>query len=471
MIFLGVDVGTTRTKALAYDAETQKRFVVARPTPVVESSSGDLRDADAVLQTVMGAVGEAIAALTAEQRARIAGIGITSLSEEMVLLGPDSAPLGPMPTWYNQHAGREDAIEAGLDPSFSWAKLRWAHDRIARSAEPFSAVAREDVIAVTTLSAYIGDRLAYAGRFAVDHSHASRTGFFDLRDGRWLPELFEKTGWPAALLPPLVPTGTSAGMLDSALAELWGIPSSISVVLAGHDHFCGAFGLGVRGDGELYVSAGTSEAHCLIVDALPEGPIPAHVGAGRYVDGERFYLHRQLPSGHLYRHWQTLLGTAEQTQEEESSALAAEPVGSGGAVLVPGIDTDTRSWLLGLRTDANSPSVLRALFEGLACAALDIDDGLVAVSGRSITSVIAAGVPCGSPVWQEIRAHLSPAPLSVSTETEAPALGAALLAQRSVTGAPAAVQSSVAIGTSDDLRTAYRAVRDRFEQASAFVVR
>jgi xylulokinase len=471
MIFLGVDIGTTRTKALAYDASTGERLVVARPTPVVGSPSGDLRDAGAVLRTVLDAIGEAVRQLTDEQRARLAGLGVTSLSEEVVLLGAHGAPLGPMPTWYSQHAGREAATEAGLDPSFSWAKLHWAYDRIARSAEPFGGILASDVFGVTTLSGFVAARLASARRFAVDHSHASRTGFFDIREGRWLRELFEETGWSAALLPPLVPTGAAVGTLDPALAEHWGIPPSVSVALAGHDHFCGAFGLGVRGDGELYVSAGTSEAHCLIVDALPDEPLPAEVGAGRYVDGERFYLHRQLPSGHLYQHWARLLGTSGQSQAEEDAAVAATPVGSGGAVLVPGVDTDTRSWLLGLQTDADGPTVIRALLEGLACAGRDIDDGLAAVAGRAITTVTAAGVPCRSAVWREIRGHLAPAPLSISGETEAPAFGAALLAQRSVTGASARAQPPVPVETRDEFRIAYRAVRERYERVAAAVIR
>lgn len=462
MIFVGVDIGTTRTKALVYDAATGERLVVARPTPVVGSPLGDLRDAGDVLRTVTEATADAVAQLTDAQRARVAGIGVTSLSEEVVLLGADATPLRAMPTWYNQHAGREAALAAGLDPSFSWAKLRWAHDSADRPAQ---------VTAITTLSGYVADRLADAGRFVVDHSHASRTGFFDIRDARWQPEVFERTGWPAALLPPLVATGSAIGTLDADLAHEWGVPASVSVTLAGHDHFCGAFGLGVRGDGELYVSAGTSEAHCLIVDALPEGPLPTEIGVGRYVDGERFYLHRQLPSGHLYQHWRGLLGCTGQSQEEESAALSERPIGSDDAVLVPGVDTDTRSWLLGLGTDADAATVLRALFEGLACAALDIDEGLAARSGHDVNAVIAAGVPCRSTVWQEIRAHLSPAPLSISTETEAPALGAALLAQRSVTGASATAPAAVAVATRDELRSAYRAVRERYQRVAASVVR
>ncbi|MFF9565098.1 L-fuculokinase [Leifsonia sp. NPDC014704] len=461
MIFLGVDIGTTRTKALTYDTATHERHVVARPTPVIPTPDGDLRDADEVVRTVVDALGGVLAGLTEQELARVAGLGITSLSEEVVLVRADGTPLTPMPTWYHQTAGRSAALEAGLDPSFSWAKLRWAREHVAT----------EEVATVTTLSGYVAERLVGGDHYAVDHSHASRTGFFDVRDARWLPDVFEATGWHSSLLPPLLPTGSAVGTLDATLAGRLGIPASASTVLAGHDHFCGAYGIGVRGDGELYVSAGTSEAHCLIVDSLPDDPLPAGIGVGRFVDGARFYLHRQLPSGHLYRHWRTLLGLAGQSPDDETAALAECPIGSRGAVLVPGIDTDTRSWLLGVGTDANGPTVLRALFEGLACAAFDLDVELADVSGHEITAVTAAGVPCESAVWREVRAHLTPAPLSISTETESPALGAAVLAQRAVTGEQAPAQPSSTIAVEDRLRVAYRAVYERFEPLAASVIR
>lgn len=470
MIFVGVDIGTTRTKALLYDSETGTRRVVARPTPVIVSCAGDLRAADEVLAVVVEAVAEALAGLSPAERQRVAGIGITSLSEEMVLLGHDGETLGAMPAWYTP-AGSTAAIGEGLDPSFSWAKLRWAFEQISGGSELFPGIGVGEVETVTTLNGFVAGRLAGTGRSAVDHSHASRTGFFDVREARWRPELFARTGWPVTALPELVPTAAEVGALDPDLTRRWRLPAAVPVVLAGHDHFCGAYGIGVRGDGELYISAGTSEAHCLIVDRLPTGDLPAEVGVGRFVDGERFYLHRQLPSGHVYRHWRRLLGLEQQTQEEETEAVGDRPIGAGGAVLVPGFDTDTRSWLLGVDTDADAATVQRALFEGLAGAALHVDRGLTALAHREVVAVIAAGVPCRSPVWREVRAHLSIAPLAISEEAEAPALGAALLAQRSVTGVPAPVRPSTPVEADPARLPAYAAMFERFENALDAVTR
>ncbi|MFP3466586.1 FGGY-family carbohydrate kinase [Leifsonia sp. SIMBA_070] len=466
MIFVGVDIGTTRTKALLYDAATGERRVVARATPVRTSAAGDLRDADAVLATVVDAVGGALSGLDAADRSRVRGLGVTSLSEEMVLLGADGRSLGPMPAWYNRGAGGPAAAQAGLDPSFSWAKLRWAHDELAGGRSSlFPGVFPDDVAGIATLNGYIAAQLAGSGRPVVDHSHASRTGFFDVREARWLPDVFAATGWAPGLLPELVPTGRSVGTLQPGLAERWDVPATAEVVLAGHDHFCGAYGIGLRGGGGLYISAGTSEAHCLILDWLPDGELPDGVGVGRFVDGRRFYLHAQLPSGHLYRHWTGLLGLDALTPDEEAAELARRPIGSDGTVLLPGSGTDLRSHLLDVAAPADGPTILRALYEGLACAALQLDRDLTVFAGVQANTVLAAGVPCSSPVWREARAQLSDAPLAVSTETEAPALGAAVLAQLATTGVAAPPEPAVAVEVDSALQSAYTGVYQRYLRA------
>ncbi len=406
------------------------------------------------MATVLSCIDRLLEGLPPAERGAVRGIGITSLSEEMVLLDASGRSISPMPAWYTGVAA-EAARGEGIDPSFSWSKLRWASEQYAA----------EDVRGVTTLNSYIAAALGDDSDFAIDDSHASRTGFFDVGAATWQPQLFEATGWPASLLPPLVPAGSAVSTLASPLAERWGIPGTAAIVLGGHDHFCGAFAVGIRSEGQLYVSAGTSEAHCLIVDELPQGLLPEQVGAGRFVDGEHFYLHRQLPSGHLYRQWTGLLGLAdESSRAREAEELRAEPLGSLGTTVVPGFGTDVRSSVFDLAPDAGRRTLLRALLEGLACAALLVDRELIALTGRPITEVVASGIPAASPVWQQLRANLAVAPLSVSSEDEAPALGAALLCERVATGTegrPSALQRVPADPAS---AAEYGALYARFEQ-------
>jgi sugar (pentulose or hexulose) kinase len=471
MTFIGVDIGTTRIKALLYRSDGTGHRVVARSTPTVPTSLGDFRDAETVVTTVTGCIGELLAALSARERAEIEGFGLTSLSEEMVLVTSDGLSAAAMPAWYTSVA-TEQAIVRGLDPSFSWSKLRWAHDQADLStaaATQSPTVDPASITRVTTLNSYVAGRLGGVVGYPVDHSHASRSGFFDVVSATWNRDVFRETGWDAALLPELVETGTVVSTIAEQLAEQWSIPTNATIVLAGHDHFCGAYGNGVRSDGQLYVSAGTSEAHCMILDELPRQPFPPGFGVGRFVDGKHFYLHRQLASGHLYRQWTALLGLDTDTaRSHETQSLFTEPVGSRGTVVIPGFDGDTGSSLLHLSSQGTPHTVLRALLEGLACAALHIDEELMSMTDRPINRVVAAGIPCQSPFWQQLRAHLAPAPLFISDEEEAPAIGAAMLCERATRGTDAASTTSSRPAQADDrLTDAYRDVFSRFEEQLA----
>lgn len=468
MTFVGIDIGTTRTKALLYRLGSPDRRVVASATPTVSTPLGDFRDAEAVFATVVDCITRLVADLPLAERAEIEGIGLTSLSEEVVLVNSSGISAGSMPAWYTSVA-KERAVDVGIDPSFSWTKLSWAFEQLGSPGSPYleghtvAATTR-----VTTLNSYVAGRLAGIERYPVDESHASRTGFFDVRSGQWQRSIFEQTGWRAELLPELVAPGSVLSTVDPGLALNWGMPPAATVVLAGHDHFCGAFGNGVRENGQLYISAGTSEAHCLIVNELPDVPLPPTVGVGRFVDGTHFYLHRQLASGHLYRQWTGLLGIDDEgSRAREADQLFAEPLGSRGTTIIPGFDGDTTSSVLNLHAGSSAHTVLRALLEGLACAALHIDRELVTFTSRPLERIIASGIPCQSPFWQQLRGHVTAAPLYITEEDEAPALGAALLCQRATTGTDGAATSLRATKTNPALTAGYNDLYARFERQLA----
>ena len=84
MKYVGVDIGTTRTKAVVYDAERRRVTAeAARPTPVEHTGDGPVRDAAAVVRTVADAVAEAVRDLDGPPPA---AVSLASLSEEIVLV-------------------------------------------------------------------------------------------------------------------------------------------------------------------------------------------------------------------------------------------------------------------------------------------------------------------------------------------------------------------------------------------------
>lgn len=416
MSVIGLDLGTTRVKALLHDTVRDDLRVVAAPTPIITSVDGDLRDAEEIVRVAADCIARLVSDLTDAERGRIEGISIASLSEEMVLVDECGLSIAAMPTWYAT-VMRDESHRAGLNPSFSWSKLRWARERL-------DAASSERVRGTTSLAGYVAARLAQATTLSMEFSHASRTGFFDVARGCWDEETFAASGWSVSILPELVPSGTPLGEIAAEPSAAWGIPAQAVVAVAGHDHFCGAFAAGVRSSGQIFLSSGTSEAHVLIVDDIEGLDLPEHIQVGRFVDGRSFYLHAHLPSGHLHGHLEQLVGGRDRLAELEEQALS-EPVGADGLEFVPSVGADPGYRVRGLSAHAGAASFVRAAQEGLAFAAQELDESLVKRAGTSASLIVATGAATTNTLWIRIRSAVGIAPLEAVQESELTALGAA----------------------------------------------
>ncbi|MGY2085365.1 FGGY-family carbohydrate kinase [Blastococcus sp. SYSU DS0539] len=430
--FLGIDVGTTRTKAvlLAPDG-VGVLATAAAPTPQGVVGGVTVHSPQAIRDVAVDAARRALAEAGAEARAALGGIAVTSVGEEAVLLDAAGRPVGDVPTWFSGvgHApAREHAAEldrrapvTGLrHPEYTVHTLAWwsrARPDQARSA-----------VTLTDLGSWLLSSLG-PGDLVMDHSHASRTGLFDAPTRSWRPDGLDVVGMGGLALPRLVPSGTVIGELGAEAAEQWGVAPGVPLVTGGHDHFCGALAAGARSPGDLFVSAGTSEAHLLVTDSLdPAATAGSEVGC--FVADGLFYLHAALPSGGLYLSWTRLLGLDPATPLDD--LLGHEPVGSRG---VRGeISADRRLSLTGVPLEVTAATLLRALMETTAVASRDLTRDLSRTAGRAVVQRLLAGRPTESAAWREIRTAVGEGAAAFVDADEATALGAAHLAVRAVTG-------------------------------------
>lgn len=473
MSYIGVDLGTTRIKALVYDPERRQAQAVASvQTPVATTELGLVHHPAEIFEAVLEVVGKVLA-----QARRASGgslpveaIAVASVGEEVVLVDGRGRPVDDALTWYNQ-LGQDEAPrlieEVGgsfawplrPDPTFSFFKLAWlsTHRRWA-----FGRAA-----SFTDLGSYVTCSLAGlpAASFVMDWSHASRTGFYRPECHDWDHPLAARSGVAPGMLPRLVPSGSVVGPLGRLFADHWRITGDCLVVAGGHDHFCGAYACGVSQAGELFISAGTSEAQVVLSRKLPDSSGLDDIDLGSFVDSEHAYLHVAIPSGQLFGQWRALLyGDASDT--ELYSELERVPVGSDGIRCL----VDRRRWRMTLRnvpTTAGRAAVMRSLLEGLAIVAERVTASLEAASGTQIVRVLAAGVPTRHRLWREIRAATCARPLSFVVVEEPSALGAALLAQRAVTGsAPTPELAVTSIEVPAEVSEAYGALRRDYEAAA-----
>ncbi len=425
MITLGVDVGTTYTKVLALDLETGRTLALeSAPTPVVRDAAGEAHRPAQVLEVVLDLTAAVIRRLPAGAQPK--ALCVASVGEEVVLIDAAGAPVGDAIAWYDprgldEAAAFMDGPGGDLplsrrwppDATFSLFKLLWskAHDPQA--------------LARATTWTDLGDFVLHGlgADLVMDWTHASRAGAFDIAAHEWDRATIEEAGLQLTF-PRLVPGRTIVGTLDPSVAPRLGLSTDVALVSGGHDHLCGAYGAGVRSTSELYLSAGTSEAHLSLLQAPLEGAAAEGVDQGCYVDVSTWYQHINIHSGHFFQQWRALL--FDGVDDEELYRAVADADSSG---IRFDVTDDLRFGRLDdVPYDADAAAVMRAVLEGLARRSGAIIERLEAAVGQPYELVLAAGHPTLVPFWRELRARTYDRPMARVTEPETSAFGAAVMA-------------------------------------------
>jgi xylulokinase len=203
----------------------------------------------------------------------------------------------------------------------------------------------------------------------------------------------------------------------------------------------------------------------VLCDTAPaEALADPDVDVGCYVDGTRFYVHRNLLAGQLYRQWLQRLGQIDD--EEFQQKMAGVEPGSGGTKALVSPRSATAE-ILDAPQFASNELMMRALQEGIAVAAADVTKTLATASGLPITSSLAAGPPTQQQLWRELRIGLSETDYHFVEQQETTAMGAALLAQHAVTGtADLPVRTTQVPPLTEAQAAAYRQVKHSYASVS-----
>jgi sugar (pentulose or hexulose) kinase len=253
-VLIGIDVGTTRIKAVAVDPGLIALGEHAVPTPWRhEGARADLDPAAVAAAATAAGAGAARAA-----GGHVAAVGVTGMAETGVLLDEHGTPLGPALAWHDPRAD-SDAVRAEIgdqtyrrttgrqiDSVSSLPKLLWLYQHV----DSASRAVRFLSLPEWTVHALGGDQVN-------ELSLVSRTGLFDVP---------AKVPWDAALtmlaarpafLGEIVAAGQPVGHVnESAPPEL----RRAVLTVAGHDHQTAAYALGAAVEGALFDSLGTAEA-------------------------------------------------------------------------------------------------------------------------------------------------------------------------------------------------------------------
>jgi sugar (pentulose or hexulose) kinase len=271
---VGVDIGTTGTKALVIDTVDGGQAGFAHRRTTWTRAAGDAAEtsADSLLTGVLDALTAALdQAVDAVDGARVVGIGLTGLAESGVVLDPAGRARTPVIAWYDQRGAREVIELADRDPDFAaafpgrvglpldaqctLAKLLWLR-RAGVDIPPGSRWLNVPEYVAHALGA---DQVT-------EPSLAARTGLVDAATGLPWPAALDQVGVGPDFLPPVLPAGRPAGRV--AAKEAPAALRGAAVTVAGHDHPVAAVGAGATGPNTLFNSTGTAD---VLLRSVPRG--------------------------------------------------------------------------------------------------------------------------------------------------------------------------------------------------------
>nr|HMN84676.1 FGGY family carbohydrate kinase [Bauldia sp.] len=334
---VGIDVGTSSVRAIAFDRRGRKVAAAARPTPVRAVPTGGEHDPEAMFAATLEALGELGRALAG---APVAGIAVASIGESCVLVGADGRSLAPSITWHDRrtHPTARDLAAAidphrvfritgvSIEPIFSLLKLAWMRDHWPAEM----AAARR----ILFMADWIAFRLS--GEAATDPSLASRTLAFDIHRRDWSEEMLAFASLDRRLLAPIRPSGFALGPVRPDVLAATGLGGRPVVGVGAHDHIVGSFAAGLVEPGVVLNSLGTAEAVLLSTGApladpalSDRGYFQGAVGADRpmtYVGGSIY------SSGGTIDWFRAAAGAADKG---EIIAAATRPPAGGGGIAVP----------------------------------------------------------------------------------------------------------------------------------------
>lgn len=420
--WLGLDVGTSSTKAVVYAADGTQ--LSAARVPTMWRVAQHRADIDPmVLQA--GAVQAAhTAADSAADDVRIRGIGITSMGETGVLVDGSGRPVVPAIAWHDQR-DRAEVEQLATDlPSFArragkplrgqWSltKHRWLAEHVPGTADAVRRFNVAEWIAV-----------GLGAQEACDRTLACRTGWFDLVTGSWWPDALAWSGASASLMPPLVSSGEPIGTATEGRLR------GAVITLAGHDHQAAAVGAGADTVGDEFDSCGTAEAIVrTVLPTLSQAQVGALADAGITTDvsvaPDRWSLLGGTEGGLAMQRTLGMLGVAWSQLPRLDDLARTAPAGS---VTVTGLGSDALTYA-GV-SDATGPgAVWQAVVDAATRQAAALHESMSAVVGPH-RRLVAAGGWCASAAVLAAKRRLL-GDVTVSEVAECGTFGAAILAAR-----------------------------------------
>ena len=438
--YLGIDVGTSSAKALlmredgAVIATAWREYDILRRRP----EYGE-QNMETIWQAVKQAVGE-ISSRCPSEAAQIRGISYSGQMHGLVTVDEDGKLVRDAIIWADQRVGKEemDAIyrqvgrefihETALNDlasGFLLCSLVWLREH---EPEHYSRTAK-----VLLPKDYI--RFRMCGKMGTDHSDASGTMAFDVRNRQWAWEILDRLGLDRPLFPESRESWETAGELLPEPAREMGLKPGIPITYGGGDSLMQEIGNGVVSRGDPWIcNIGTScSLNCAVETPVFDRQFRTNTFC--HVKDSLWMLMGASMCGGIALKWLKNQMFFMDSYDQMTAEAAGVPAGSGGLLFLPSLngsrcpvnDPGAKGVFAGLTLEHTRAHVIRSVMEGIVYGireSMEIFQRLGIDTGR----IIASGGGARGALFRQIEADILEREILTVEGEEQACMGAAITA-------------------------------------------
>jgi gluconokinase len=443
---IGIDIGTTSTKAVLFTAKGNTVCSYAVGYSLYTPTNGAAeQDPGEIFSAVITTVRKVIANSQIEPT-QLIGLSFSAAMHSLIAVDAEGKLLSKSITWADNRSarwaerikqeqhGHEIYLRTGtpihsMSPFVKLVWLRNEHPEIFEKTAKFISI-KEYVF------------YQFFQQYVVDYSIASATGLLNLQELDWDREALDIAGITVAKLSELVPTTHILKPIHAQLAQAMGIPADTPTVIGANDGVLSNLGVGAIKPGIVAITVGTSGA----VRAMVERPMTdSQERLFCYALTEKQWLvGGAVNNGGIALRWvrdqltDTEVRAAQRLGKDpyDLITMLAEtvPPGSGGLIFHPYLmgerspiwDANARGSFFGLSLNHTKAHLVRAVLEGIVFNLSLVLQALEDFTGKA-ERIQATGGFARSQLWRQMMADVLEREVTVPEQYESSCLGAAVL--------------------------------------------
>ncbi|PXY43597.1 gluconokinase [Flavobacterium hydrophilum] len=428
-LYIGIDIGTTATKAICFDvhgnviSQVSHSYEMYHPKP-----NWSVQHLQEILETVLECIKEITKGIHPEF------ISFSSAMQSIIAIDENGNPLTDAVLWADNRAS---GIAEELKKT---EKGKHFYKKTGIPIHPFSPMTKiawfkefdSDIFSKTykfiSIKEYVWHHLT--GEYAIDTSMASGTGLLNIHTLQWDYEVLDFLNIKPQQL----------SKVCEVTHQCKGISDNFLYVIGGGDGALANLGTGAMNKNCMALTIGTSGAVRLPIDK-PYVDEQMRTQCYHLMDDQYLTL-GAVNNGAIILQWlrETLLKT-DQSFEVLFEEAEKIPAGSEGLLFVPYLlgerapiwDASAQGSLLGMQITHTQAHLVRATLEGILFGLFQITEILLPdPEKRKQTKVMSSGGFGKSELWLQMVADIFQMAVETSQTIEGSAWGAVLIGMKSL---------------------------------------